>query len=423
MTDLSNAGNDPKRSGDAAYFQSDAAATSSDMAESPSPSPSSAFESYSAGANSGADAAYADEQSNDVTKFSSTDGMTEKTAVILMVVLLVLAVIASIVMLFATSAGWMKVAVLLALWSAVIGAVLVTRYRKTIALERKRLETIEELHKVELDRELATHREQELILEQNYLDSLEGNNDDNIAALRAEVFALRAQLAEFMGEDFDDEQVALRAQAERLRELDSPQQASPMKDPTGHDRPTPRATSHRAEMTANGTVGAHTQHGGTGSASSASPVEDAEATDMRRTFSPSGQPVDVHEVADSKDDETVSKEKFSTNSFRAINWQETPAEDAAEDDSQGGAHEAHGARHPFAAPESDDASDSPTRQLQAIRDEDLAEEPAQKPAQAPEQEPASHGRRRAEDNKGSLTVAELMAQMRKKREQRADEEA
>ena len=115
-----------------------------------------------------------------------------------------------------------------------------------------------------------------------------------------------------MGEDFDDEQVALRAQAERLRELDSPQQASPMKDPTGHDRPTPRATSHRAEMTANGTVGVHTQHGGTGSASSASPVEDAEATDMRRTFSPSGQPVDVHEVADSKDDEAVSKEKFST---------------------------------------------------------------------------------------------------------------
>lgn len=419
MTDLSNAGNDPKRSGDAAYFQSDAAATSSDMAESPSPSPSSAFESYSAGASSGADTAYADEQSNDVTKFSSSDGMTEKTAVILMVVLLVLAVIASIVMLFASSAGWMKVAVLLALWSAVIGAVLVTRYRKTIALERKRLETIEELHKVELDRELATHREQELILEQNYLDSLEGNNDDNIAALRAEVFALRAQLAEFMGEDFDDEQVALRAQAERLRELDSPQQPSPMKDPTGHDRPTPRATSHRAEMTANGTVGAHTQHGGTGSTSSASPVEDAEATDMRRTFSPSGQPVDVHEVADSKDDETVSKEKFSTNSFRAINWQETPAEDAAEDESQGGAHEAHGARHPFAAPESDDASDSPTRQLQAIRDEDLAEESAQKTAQ----EPASHGRRRAEDNKGSLTVAELMAQMRKKREQREDEEA
>ena len=189
-----------------------------------------------------------------------------------------------------------------------------------------------------------------------------------------------------------------------------------MKNPTGHDRPTPRATSHRAEMTANGTVGAHTQHGGTGSAS---PVEDAEATDMRRTFSPSGQPVDVPEVADSKDDETVSKEKFSTNSFRAINWQETPAEDAAEEDSQGGAHEAHGARHPFAAPESDAASDSPTRQLQTIRDEDLAKEPAQ----APEQEPASHGRRRAEDNKGSLTVAELMAQMRKKREQREDEEA
>ena len=413
MTDLSNAGNDPRRSDDAAYFQGDAAATSSDAAESSSP-PS---EDFSDGFSSGDDVAYADEQSNGVTKPSSNDGITEKTAVILMTVLLVLAVIASIVMLFASSAGWMKVAVLLALWSAVIGAVLVTRYRKTIALERKRLETIEELHKVELDRELATHREQELILEQNYLDSLEGNNDDNIAALRAEVFALRAQLAEFMGEDFDDEQVALRAQAERLRELDSPQQASPMKNPTGHDRPTPRATSHRAEMTANGTVGAHTQHGGTGSASPASQVEDAEATDMRRTFSPSGQPVDVPEVADSKDNATAAKEKFSTNSFRAINWQETPAEDAGEK-FQGGAHEAHGARHPFAAPESADDSDSPTRQLQTIRDEDLAEEPAREQAQ----EPASHGRRRAEDNKGSLTVAELMAQMRQKKEQREDTE-
>ena len=415
MTDLSNAGNDPKRSGDAAYFQGDAAATSSDVAE--SSSPSSPSENFSDGFSSGDDVAYADHQSNDVTNPSSNDGLTEKTAVILMSVLLMLAVIASIVMLFASSAGWMKVAVLLALWSAVIGAVLVTRYRKTIALERKRLETIEELHKVELDRELATHREQELILEQNYLDSLEGNNDDNIAALRAEVFALRAQLAEFMGEDFDDEQVALRAQAERLRELDSPQQASPMKNPTGHDRPTPRATSHRAEMTANGTVGAHTQHGGTGSASSASQVEDAEATDMRRTFSPSGQPVDVPEVADSKDNATAAKEKFSTNSFRAINWQETPDEDA-DDEFQGGAHEAYGARHPFAAPESADDSDSPTRQLQAIRDEDLAGEPAHEQAQ----EPASHGRRRAEDNKGSLTVAELMAQMRQKKEQREDAE-
>lgn len=414
MTDLSNAGNGPKRSGDAAYFQGDAAATPSDAAESSSP------ENSSDGFGPGDAVAYSNEldankQNNDALKSGSSDGMTEKTAVVLMAVLLVLAVIASIVMLFATSAGWMKIAVLLALWSAVIGAVLVTRYRRTISLERKRLETIEELHKVELDRELATHREQELILEQNYLDSLEGNNDEHIAALRAEIFALRAQLAEFMGEDFDDEQVALRARAERLRELDSPQQDSPMKNPTGHDRPTPRATSHRAEMTANGTVGAHTQHGGAGAGS---PVEDAEATDMRRTFPSSGQPVDVHEVSDSKDDdsvakEKVAKEKFDTNSFRAIDWQETPTQGAGNRAAQGGAHEAHGEKNPFEQQDRDAASETPTRQLQPIRDEDLAEGAAQEPA---------HGRRRAEDNKGSLTVAELMEQMRKKKEQRAAEE-
>lgn len=391
MTDLSNAGNDPTSSDDATYFYGDTNSQSPNSADS-----SDQFSSDDA-------VNQVDNQGKDAAEQDSKDGMTEKTAVILMSVLLVLAVIASVVMLFASSAGWMKVAVLLALWAAVIGAVLVTRYRKTIALERKRLETIEELHKVELDRELATHREQELILEQNYLDSLEGSNDDNIAALRAEVFALRAQLAEFMGEDFDDEQVALRAQAERLRELDSPQQASPLKDPTGHDRPTPRATSHRVEVTANGTVGAHTQHGG-GSGNSDSPVENAEATDMQRTFSPSGQPVDVSEVADSHDnDEAANKEKFSTNSFRAINWQETPAEDQPR-----GAHERHESQDGQATWPTDEGSDSPTRQLQVIEDEDLED--------SSEQETPAHGRRRAEDNKGSLTVAELMAQMRQKKQ-------
>lgn len=390
MTDLSNAGNDPTSSDDATYFYGDTNSQSPNSADS-----SDQFSSDNT-------VNQVDNQGEDAAEQDSKDGMTEKTAVTLMSVLLVLAVIASVVMLFASSAGWMKVAVLLALWAAVIGVVLVTRYRKTIALERKRLETIEELHKVELDRELATHREQELILEQNYLDSLEGSNDDSIAALRAEVYALRAQLAELMGEDFDDEQLALRAQAERLRELDSPQQASPLKDPTGYNRPTPRATSHRVEVTANGTVGAHTQHGG-GSGNSDSPVENAEATDMQRTFSPSGQPVDVFEVADSHDsDEAASKEKFFTNSFHVFNWQETPAEDQPR-----GAHERRVSQDVPTTWPTDEGSDSPTRQLQAIEDEGLKD--------ASEQETPARGRRRAEDNKGSLTVAELMAQMRQKK--------
>nr|WP_120491747.1 DUF6779 domain-containing protein [Corynebacterium lactis] len=385
MTDFHNAGDDPKQSFDPAF---------SDAAAAPDP----AFP--DAGAEPSA------EPDNPGTGDSAGEGFAEKTALILMVALLVLAVVASIVMLFASSTGWMKIAVLLALWSAVIGAVLVTRYRKTISAERQRLETIEELHRVELDRELATHREQELILEQNYLDSLEGNTDDSIAALRAEIFALREQLAQFMGDDFDDEQVALRAQAERLRELDAPQTSSPMKDPVANDRPEPRATAHRAEMTANGTVGAHTQHGAAGS-----PVEDAEDTNIQSEFKPSGQPVDVPEVTVPHSGDNPEKGKFSTDTFKAINWQETPAEDTRDVWTSTGFNgewansEAQDDWANSAAYSgwSSEEADNPTRQLQAIPDADV------EPEEAPR-----HGRRRAEDHKNCLTVAELMAQMRKK---------
>ncbi|ALA68700.1 DUF6779 domain-containing protein [Corynebacterium lactis] len=376
MTDFPNAGNDPKQSENAPFDDSpEAIANGRGSAEE-----------LAEPTVSGPDAQPVSENPGNP---ESKETMTEKTAVILMIALLVLAVLASVVMLFATSTGWMKIAVLFALWSAVIGAVLVTRYRKTIAADRDRLETIEQLHQVELDRELATHREQELILEQNYLDSLEGNNDESIAALRAEIFALREQLAQFMGEEFDDEQVALRARAERLRELDAPQQSSPMKDPVGNDRPEPRATAHRAEMTANGAVGVHTQHGVQGS-----PVEEAEDTNIQSEFKPSGSPVDVSEVAaeakeSNKDDakggaKEPEDKKFSTDTFRAIHWQETP----------GGQEDAD-----WSSKEAED----PTRQLQAITDDEVDSE-----------ESSRHGRRRAEDHKNGLTVAELIAQMRKK---------
>src|SRR5699024_2723157 len=133
----------------------------------------------------------------------------------------------------------LKIGVLAGLWAAVIGALLVARYRRQLAAERNRISDLELRHELELDRELATHREQELILEQNYLDSLESRDDDTIAQLRAEIVALREHLAELLGQDLDDERIALRARAERLRELDSP--GSPLKDPVAHDRPTPRA--------------------------------------------------------------------------------------------------------------------------------------------------------------------------------------
>ncbi|WP_448852749.1 DUF6779 domain-containing protein [Corynebacterium sp. 335C] len=264
---------------------------------------------------------------------SGDDDPADRAGVILLAVLVVLALLASIIMLFTSSATWMKIAVLAGLWAAVIGAVLTTRYRRKLAAERGRFAELERLHRAELAKEEATHREQELILEQNYLESLDAERDETLQQLRAEIAALREQLADLTGEA-PDERVALRARAERLRELDSAGRGtsgSPLRDPGSFDRPEPRAQSHRAAATADGTVGAHTQHGPHGVRGR----RDAEAR--------ADEPVDVPEV--------------NTGSFRAVRWE--PSERGPEPERRTGSHRApEGA----AAQEPQRAAETPKQQ-------------------------------------------------------------
>lgn len=376
---------------------------------------------------------------------------TDKVATAMMAALIALAVVASVVMLFTDSTGWMKIAVLAGLWAAVIGALLVTRYRRQLAAERERIADLEVMHGLELDRELATHREQELILEQNYLDSLDAKSDDTIAQLRAEIIALREHLAELLGADLDEEGIALRARAERLRELDAPS-SSPLKDPESHQRPKPRATAHRAEATANGSVGTHTNHGPHGLHGSEAddqtvpgvPEEwdENEAFDAREVDG--REPVDVPVVDNGVPGHSYGG-GFNTGSFKAVPW-ETPA-----DDEDGTAAETKAQYRPGP----DAAESRPTALLPRIDEESgreqaeadpetagfpIADEPVARGAHAFDavQADASqadsaadsadddeatdagrrsrHGRRRAEDHEGGLTVAELLAQMRARKD-------
>ncbi|MEJ6020332.1 DUF6779 domain-containing protein [Corynebacterium sp. H113] len=377
----------------------------------------------------------------DTSSADNDEDTPDKIAMILMLVFIGLAVLASVIMLFSSSTAWMKIGVLAALWAAVIGAVLVTRYRRQVQEQRTRMKDIEERHQLELDRELATHREQELILEQNYLDSLETQNDNTISELRAEIVALREQLSELLGDGFDDERVALRARAERLRELDGPQSASPLKDPLAHDRPAPRALTHRAEMTASGVVGTHTNHGGPLSADGIDSADDtdydAEAVDTGIDAGyddePAQEPVEVPVVdngaaGDAEDatrvlgvvpDEAVPAQNVHSH------WAK-PADDAAADEASmsddafdsSEAEKSEAASTEAAADEIDDiAEDDATSEDAAgadvaddasdAADADTTDEDAPEVASR-----SRHGRRRAEDRQGGLTVAELLAQMR-----------
>lgn len=393
-----------------------------------------------------------DEPGRDRPRTAAGDGdATDKVATAMMAALIALAVIASVVMLFTDSTGWMKIAVLAGLWAAVIGALLVTRYRRQLASERERIADLEVMHSLELDRELSTHREQELILEQNYLDSLDAKSDDTISQLRAEITALREHLAELLGADLDEERIALRARAERLRELDAPPSSSPLKDPESHQRPKPRATAHRAEATANGSVGTHTNHGPHGPTVQGVPEE----WDENEAFEPHDdvdhEPVDVPVVDNGTDSDAESSEQtgvpghaygggFNTGSFKAVPWESDPepATSAPEPDATesrptavlpriaADEQAAHTADFPAV-----DESDAPAETAPTVRegfpdtdaDADDADADSAADADAVDADTADdagrrsrHGRRRAEDHEGGLTVAELLAQMRARKD-------
>ena len=136
------------------------------------------------------------------------------------VVMLVFAVVATILMLFTDSETWTKIAVLCALWAAIVGCIAVARLRKQVDNQRRDTDNLERLHQAELERELATHREQELILEQNYYDSLQEQEQNTLADIRAELTVLRENLSAMMGTDLDTERTALKAEAQRILELE-----------------------------------------------------------------------------------------------------------------------------------------------------------------------------------------------------------
>ena len=136
-----------------------------------------------------------------------------------LVVLVLLALTAVVVMLFTGSDVALKIGVVAALWAAVLGIILVARYRRQVAAVERDRELAEREHEEELRRESAAHREQEHILQQSYLESLDEYRDTALAEIREQLAAMRAQLEELSGQTWSYEPAALQAEARRIQEL------------------------------------------------------------------------------------------------------------------------------------------------------------------------------------------------------------
>jgi hypothetical protein len=117
---------------------------------------------------------------------------------VLLTVLLVLAIGSSSALVFTDRAELLKLAVILALWAAVVAAFVSVIYRRQSDIDQAKVRDLKLVYDLQLDREISARREYELSVEtqlrRELVSELRAQAADEVAGLRAELAALRANL-------------------------------------------------------------------------------------------------------------------------------------------------------------------------------------------------------------------------------------
>ena len=117
---------------------------------------------------------------------------------VLLTALLVLAIGASSALVFTNRAELLKLAVILALWAAVVAAFVSVIYRRQSDTDQARARDLKLVYDLQLDREISARREYELTVEsqlrRELATELRAQSSDEVSALRAELAALRTNL-------------------------------------------------------------------------------------------------------------------------------------------------------------------------------------------------------------------------------------
>ncbi len=117
---------------------------------------------------------------------------------LLLTALLVLAIVASSALVFTNEVELLKLAVLVALWAAVVAAFVSFIYRRQADLDHARSRDLKLVYDLQLDREIYARREYELSIEaqlrRELASEMRAQASDEVAGLRAELAALRANL-------------------------------------------------------------------------------------------------------------------------------------------------------------------------------------------------------------------------------------
>ena len=127
---------------------------------------------------------------------------------LLLTALLVLAIGASSALVFTDRPELLKLAVILALWAAVVAAFVSVIYRRQSDMDQAKVRDLKLVYDLQLDREISARREYELSVEtqlrRELVSELRAQAADEVAGLRAELAALRANLEILFDADLSD---------------------------------------------------------------------------------------------------------------------------------------------------------------------------------------------------------------------------
>lgn len=321
-----------------------------------------------------------------------------------LIALVILAVIASLVMLISGSASALKLALIAALWAAVLGFFMVVRYRREAAESAALLES-ERARKVEPTQ----------------------GDSDIMEEIRRELASIRAQIEELSGREFTYEPAALHAEARRIMELEEKtrepevnftqaSKGAPTADAVAGrlgSQPSARTPQHnplddiisqKVQQRVQQPAQAQTQQSQQAQQAQHQAQERARQNFGRPTFPAQGQAQQTQQAQQPQRQQAVSQP------------QAKPASAKPSQHFPGG--------QPQKSPEStfDTASFQTVRwdgqqgqQAQPQPQQARAAQHASHKHRAPEQE-GSRGRRRSDEaREGSVSVAELMAAMKKKK--------
>lgn len=354
-----------------------------------------------------------------------------------LLVLVVLAVIASVVMLLMGSAAALKIALLAALWAAVIGFFLVTRYRNQAQARQNELELRERAHQAELEKLNAEHDAAQL--RSSTPASALPADADTLTHIKEELAAIRAQLEELSGREFGYEPAALQAEARRIMELEAQsfRAPEPVSEPdvvftqtssgapsasavagrVGTDTPNPRHDNPLADLI-NERAKAESAHAADARPAGDQPAE-VETADI--------EPTDAEARSADARPAGGGRSAFDTGSFQAVSWATGGSADEATkaDDFESFAPAEHG-KHEKPEDEPARPSKPVEPQPQEPEDNDTVQEASGLLGEASEStaeaagasaftpDEPRRGRRRSDGGRdGAVTVAELLAAMKK----------